>query len=91
MLRVPFADGTLVASPDDLIPSLLAASDVFGTGWHAADGANVKPGKTVAVVGGNGLAQPSFRPPSRRSPSDCSASRFRRVAGLKLLCTNVGI
>jgi threonine dehydrogenase-like Zn-dependent dehydrogenase len=37
--------------PDDLIPSLLALSDVMGTGWFAADAANVKPGSTVAVVG----------------------------------------
>ena len=55
ILRVPLADGTLVAIPDipsdDLIPSLLAVSDVMGTGWFAADAANVKPGKTVAVVG----------------------------------------
>ena len=56
MLRVPLADGTLVAATpdvpsDDLIPSLLSASDVLGTGWFAADAANVKPGKTVAVVG----------------------------------------
>jgi threonine dehydrogenase-like Zn-dependent dehydrogenase len=55
VLRVPLADGTLVATPEvpsnDLIPSLLAASDVFGTGWFAADAANVKPGMTVAVVG----------------------------------------
>src|SRR5260370_30353932 len=55
LLRVPLADGTLVATPDvpskDLIPSLLALSDVMGTGWFAADAANVKPGKTVAVVG----------------------------------------
>jgi threonine dehydrogenase-like Zn-dependent dehydrogenase len=55
MLRVPLADGTLVATPDvpsdDLIPSLLSASDVLGTGWFAADAANVKPGNTVAVVG----------------------------------------
>jgi threonine dehydrogenase-like Zn-dependent dehydrogenase len=54
-LRVPLADGTLVATPglppEDLIPSLLALSDVMGTGWFAADAANVKPGKTVAVVG----------------------------------------
>src|SRR5205085_2312328 len=54
-LRVPLADGTLVAIPavpaDDLLPSLLAASDVFGTGWFAADAANVKPGATVVVVG----------------------------------------
>ncbi|PYQ60846.1 MAG: IMP dehydrogenase [Acidobacteria bacterium] len=55
LLRVPLADGTLVAIPDspsdDLIPSLLALSDVMGTGWFAADAANVKPGMTVAVVG----------------------------------------
>ena len=36
---------------DDLIPSLLAASDVLGTGWYAADAARVQPGSTVAVVG----------------------------------------
>jgi threonine dehydrogenase-like Zn-dependent dehydrogenase len=55
MLRVPFADGTLVATPDvpsdDLTPSLLALSDVMGTGWFAADAAHVQPGKTVVVVG----------------------------------------
>src|SRR3954471_12310254 len=54
-LRVPLADGTLVATrdtpSDDLIPSLLALSDVMGTGWFAADAANVKPGGTVVVVG----------------------------------------
>ena len=54
-LRVPLADGTLVATPDlpsdDLLPSLLAASDVLGTGWFGAVAANVQPGKTVAVVG----------------------------------------
>jgi threonine dehydrogenase-like Zn-dependent dehydrogenase len=53
--RVPLADGTLVATPelpsDDLLPSLLAASDVLGTGWFAADAANVRPGSTVVVVG----------------------------------------
>jgi threonine dehydrogenase-like Zn-dependent dehydrogenase len=54
-LRVPLADGTLVAAPelpaDDLIPSLLAASDVLGTGWFGAVAAEAGPGKTVAVVG----------------------------------------
>jgi threonine dehydrogenase-like Zn-dependent dehydrogenase len=37
--------------PADLVPNMLAASDVLGTGWFAADAANVKPGKTVVVVG----------------------------------------
>lgn len=53
--RIPYADGTLVATPgqthDDLIPSLLAASDVLGTGWFGAVAAEVGPGKSVAVVG----------------------------------------
>ena len=55
LLRVPLADGTLVATPaippDDLVPSLLAASDVLGTGWFGAVAAQAGPGKTVAVVG----------------------------------------
>jgi threonine dehydrogenase-like Zn-dependent dehydrogenase len=55
VLRVPLADGTLVTTREvpsaDLVPSMLAASDVLGTGWFAADAANVKPGKTVVVVG----------------------------------------
>src|SRR5215213_4669911 len=54
-MRVPLADGTLVATRDvphaDMIPSMLALSDVMGTGWFAAEAANVKPGNTVAVVG----------------------------------------
>jgi threonine dehydrogenase-like Zn-dependent dehydrogenase len=54
-LRVPLADGTLVPTREppsvDLVPSLLTLSDVMGTGWFAADAANVKPGMTVAVVG----------------------------------------
>ena len=53
--RVPLADGTLVATADapaeDVLPGLLAASDVLGTGWYAADAARVQPGSTVAVVG----------------------------------------
>ena len=53
--RIPLADGTLVATPampdQDLIPSLLAASVVLGTGWFAAVAAAAGPGKTVAVVG----------------------------------------
>ncbi|MGU3586855.1 zinc-dependent alcohol dehydrogenase family protein [Rhodococcus sp. C26F] len=53
--RIPLADGTLVATPGqpdpDLVPSLLAASDVLGTGWFAAVAAEAGPGKSVAVVG----------------------------------------
>src|SRR4051794_9227543 len=54
-MRVPLADGTLVATAqvpsDDLIPDFLAASDVLGTGWFGAVAAEAGPGKTVAVVG----------------------------------------
>lgn len=56
-VRVPFADGTLVKLPaaavsdDRLLTALLALSDVLGTGHHAAVGADVRPGGTVAVVG----------------------------------------
>ncbi|HZP74734.1 MAG TPA: zinc-dependent alcohol dehydrogenase family protein [Pseudolabrys sp.] len=53
--RVPLADGTLVATAElpsnDLVPHLLATSDVLGTGWYAADAANVREGSTVVVVG----------------------------------------
>jgi threonine dehydrogenase-like Zn-dependent dehydrogenase len=53
--RIPYADGTLVRTPSqpepELVPALLAASDVLGTGWFAAVAANAGPGKTVAVVG----------------------------------------
>jgi threonine dehydrogenase-like Zn-dependent dehydrogenase len=63
-IRIPNADGTLIATPehpdDDLIPGLLALSDVMATGWHAAVSANVRPGGTVVVRG-------------RRRPSDCVA------------------
>jgi threonine dehydrogenase-like Zn-dependent dehydrogenase len=55
LLRVPLADGTLVATREipgkSLVPSLLATSDVLGTGWFAADAANVRAGGTVVVVG----------------------------------------
>lgn len=55
LMRVPLADGTLVATPEvpsaNMIPSLLTTSDVLGTGWFAADAAQVSPGSTVVVVG----------------------------------------
>lgn len=53
--RVALADGTLVATAEvpsaDLVPDLLAVSDVLGTGWYAADAAEVRQGSTVVVVG----------------------------------------
>jgi hypothetical protein len=54
-VRVPMADGTLVATPhtpdDDMVPGLLTLSDVMGTGHHAAVSAGVGPGMSVVVVG----------------------------------------
>ncbi len=54
-VRVPLADGTLVATRDhpgpEQVPSLLALTDVMGTGWHAAIAAGVREGDTVVVVG----------------------------------------
>jgi alcohol dehydrogenase len=56
-VRVPQADGTLVTVPnveslsEDTMASLLALTDVMGTGYHAAVSAGVKDGDTVAVVG----------------------------------------
>jgi threonine dehydrogenase-like Zn-dependent dehydrogenase len=54
-VRVPLADGTLVATPEqpseELVASLLTLSDVMGTGWYAAKAAEVKPGSTAVVVG----------------------------------------
>lgn len=55
MIRIPNADGTLLATPgqpdEDLIPSLLALSDVMCTGWHGAISAGVTEGSSVVVVG----------------------------------------
>jgi len=52
---VPLADGTLVPTAEtpsnDLVPHLLATSDVLGTGWYAADAAEVRRGSMVVVVG----------------------------------------
>jgi alcohol dehydrogenase len=55
-VRVPQADGTLLAVPgndfsDDSLASLLALTDVMSTGYHAAVSAAVAEGMTVAVVG----------------------------------------
>jgi threonine dehydrogenase-like Zn-dependent dehydrogenase len=91
--RIPLADGTLVATPEQpderFIPSLLAASDVLGTGWFAAVAADVQPGKTVAVVGdaqsacsassprGNWVPSGSSRSPATRTGSSLLANSAR--------------
>ena len=52
--RIPLADGTLVATPglppEDLIPSLLAASDVLGTGWFGAVAAEAEKSHTTYIL-----------------------------------------
>lgn len=49
------ADGSLLKTeglPDaDLVPSLLALTDVMATGWHAAVSSGVRRGGTAVVVG----------------------------------------
>jgi threonine dehydrogenase-like Zn-dependent dehydrogenase len=54
-VRVPLADGTLVKAPvgedAELLPGLLTLSDVYGTGYHAAKRADVRPGDSVVVIG----------------------------------------
>ncbi|MBX7454191.1 zinc-dependent alcohol dehydrogenase family protein [Mycolicibacterium sp. 3033] len=61
LVRVPMADGTLVAVPGgpdaEHLADYMALSDVMGTGWFAADAANVSPGMTVAVVGDGAVGQ----------------------------------
>lgn len=54
-VRVPHADGTLVATAEqpapEQVPGLLTLADVMGTGHHAAVSAGVHAGSTVVVVG----------------------------------------
>ena len=75
-MRVTLADGTLVATPDvpadDLVPSLLAASDVLGTGWFGAVAAEAGPGKTVAVVVTARSGCSACWPPRSSAPSGSS-------------------
>ena len=70
LLRVPLADGTPDLPPDDLVPSLLAASDVLGTGWFGAVAAHAAPGKTVAIVGDGGRTPRRARRQAARRGAD---------------------
>ena len=76
--RIPLADGTLVATPGqpdpELIPSLMAASDVLGTGWFAAVAAEAGPGKTVAVVGDGAVGLLGVLAAGSSAPSASSRS-----------------
>lgn len=64
LVRVPFADGTLVKIGDadnapskPLIPGLLTLSDVMPTGWHAATRAGVTQGSTTVIIGDGAVGQ----------------------------------
>jgi threonine dehydrogenase-like Zn-dependent dehydrogenase len=101
--RMPFADQTLIATPKapdpDLIPSLLTASDVFGTGWFAAVSAGVGPRTSVAVVGDGAVglmgvlahsslvrsaSSPSAgTPPGRTSPDTSAPPTLSRSGATK--------
>jgi 2-desacetyl-2-hydroxyethyl bacteriochlorophyllide A dehydrogenase len=51
-VRVPLADATLVAVPDDLpLESALLLADVLPTGWHGARAAGIGPGQVAVVLG----------------------------------------
>ncbi|MFJ5675555.1 alcohol dehydrogenase catalytic domain-containing protein [Streptomyces sp. NPDC093097] len=60
-VRVPLADTTLLAvpemPPEELVPALLALTDVLPTGHEAALHAEVRPGATVVVVGDGAVGQ----------------------------------
>ncbi len=50
--RVPFANAGLVKLQDEVSDDeAILLSDIFPTGYQAADMANIKPGRTVAVFG----------------------------------------
>jgi threonine dehydrogenase-like Zn-dependent dehydrogenase len=87
LARVPMADGTLVATPGtpdaDLIPSLMAASDVLGTGWFGAVAAEAGPGKTVAssvAISPANSWRSSSAPPTSSSSAVTKASPRSRTS-----------
>jgi threonine dehydrogenase-like Zn-dependent dehydrogenase len=50
--RIPFADVGPIKVPDDLTDEqVLFLSDIFPTGYMAAENCNIKPGDTIAVWG----------------------------------------
>ncbi|WP_068469400.1 glutathione-independent formaldehyde dehydrogenase [Candidatus Protochlamydia phocaeensis] len=55
-VRVPFADFNCLKLPgepgDELENDFLMLADIFPTGYHACELANVQPGSTVAIFGG---------------------------------------
>lgn len=61
-VRVPFADVAPTVVPNGLTDEqVLFLTDIFPTGWQAAEFANIKPGDTVAVFGCGPVGQFAMR------------------------------
>src|SRR3954462_3717837 len=89
-VRVPLADGTLVAVPggmrdDAMMRSLLTLSDVMGTGHHAAVSARVARGDTVGVVGDGAVGLAAVLA-SRRLGAERIIALSRHAARQDLAC-----
>ena len=89
LARIPLADGTLVATPDippdDLIPSLLAASDVLGTGWFGAVAAEAGPGSSWSARSSPPTTPARSAGPAIRATA-CTVSRSVRSARRRSVC-----
>lgn len=60
--RVPFADIGPIKVPDHLTDEqVLFLSDIFPTGYQAAENCNIQPGDTVAIWGAGPVAQFAIR------------------------------
>jgi len=60
--RVPYADVGPIKIPDGLSDEqVLFLSDIFPTGWMAAEACNIKPGETIAVWGCGPVGQFAIR------------------------------
>lgn len=95
-VRVPMADGTLVATPDlpadAAIPALLALSDVMCTGHHAAVAAQVREGSRVCVVGDGAVGLCAVIAAKRLGAERIvlmSRHRDRQALGMELGATDI--
>jgi threonine dehydrogenase-like Zn-dependent dehydrogenase len=61
-LRVPYADTNSLVVPKGIDDEkVLFLSDIFPTGWMAAENCNIKPGDTVAIWGAGPVGQMAIR------------------------------
>jgi threonine dehydrogenase-like Zn-dependent dehydrogenase len=61
-LRVPYADVGPIKIPEGLPDEkVLFLSDIFPTGWMAAENCNIEPGDTVAIWGAGPVGQMAIR------------------------------